>query len=44
MIESVDESQALIKVLLCGRDPSGDAFVVGAKVRIEGNRVRQARR
>ncbi len=44
VIESVDESQALVEVLLCGRDSSGDAFVVGAEVRVERDRVRKARR
>ena len=44
VIESVDESQALVEVLLCGRDSSGDAFVVGAEVRVEGDRVRKALR
>ncbi len=44
VIESVDESQALVEVLLCGRDSSGDAFVVGAEVRVEGDRVRKVLR
>ena len=44
VIESVDESQALVEVLLCGRDSSGDGFVVGAEVRVEGDRVRKALR
>ena len=44
IIEAVHESQSLIEVVLCGRNSSGDAFVMGAEVRIEGNRVRQARR
>ena len=42
VIESVDESQALVEVLLCGRDSSGDGFVVGAEVRVEGDRFRKA--
>ena len=44
VIESVDESQALVEILLRGRDSSGDAFVVGAEVRVEGDRVRKAPR
>ncbi len=44
VIESVDESQALVEVLLRGRGSSGDAFVVGAEVRVEGGRGRKVRR
>ena len=44
VIESVDESQALVEVLLRGWDSSGDAFVVGAEVRIEGDRIRKVPR
>ena len=42
VIEAVDESQALVEVLLRGRDASGDPLVVGAEVRVEGDRVRIA--
>ena len=39
VIEAVDQSQALVEVLLGGRDASGDAFVVGAEVCVEGDGV-----
>ena len=42
VIESIDESQALVEVLLCGRDSSGDGFVVGTEVGVEGDRFRKA--
>jgi hypothetical protein len=39
VIESIDESQTLVKVLLGGRDVRGDAFVVRTEVRVEGDRL-----
>ena len=42
LLGAIDETkppQALVEVLLCSRNMSGDAFVVRAEVRIEGNRI-----
>jgi hypothetical protein len=39
MIESVDKPQILVEVLLCGRETSGDAFVMGAEVRVQRDRT-----
>ena len=39
VVEAVGESQALVEVLLRGRDAGGDALVVGAEVGVEGDGV-----